>query len=93
MEYIWDVLTFPLKLKLLNIKRRTLCMLEIWVEVVTIAGHEDLYGVLVNIRCDGKDYVFRLCDLQAVDEDSLTWRSPSWIMPPGLQIDWNELIY
>ncbi len=42
------------------------------VEVVNIAGHDDLYGVLVNILFDGKDYVFPLCDLQAADEYSTT---------------------
>jgi hypothetical protein len=40
------------------------------VEVVNIAGYDELYGVLVNIQSKVDDYVFPLCDLKTVDEDS-----------------------
>ena len=63
-------LLFLLKLKFAEYQEKGPLHLGDRVEVVNIAGHDDLYGVLVNIRFDGKDYVFPLCDLQAVDEYS-----------------------
>ena len=40
------------------------------VKLVNTDRYDDLYGVLVNIRSQVEDYVFPLCDLKAVDEES-----------------------
>ena len=70
MEYLQDVLAFPFEAEVAEYQERGILHLGDRVEVVNIAGYDELYGVLVNIRFDGKDYVFPLCDLQAVDEYS-----------------------
>jgi hypothetical protein len=38
------------------------------VKVIGFEGVEDLYGVLVNIKARGNEYVFPLCDLKAANE-------------------------
>ena len=40
------------------------------VKVIGFEGVEDLYGVLVNIKARGRLYVFPLCDLEAVNENT-----------------------
>ena len=40
------------------------------VKVIGFEGVEDLYGVLVNIKARGRLYVFPLCDLEAVNQNT-----------------------
>ena len=70
VEHLQDVLSFPFEAKVAEYQERGPLHVGDMVEVVTIAGYDELYGVLVNTRSGVKDYVFPLCDLQAVDEDS-----------------------
>lgn len=44
------------------------------VNVVGIRDIEDLYGILVDLRVGHRKYVFPLCDLIAVDENSLNYQ-------------------
>ena len=40
------------------------------VKVKGIAGFEDMYGILVEIRKGRKKYIFPLCDLEIIDKNS-----------------------
>ena len=70
MEYLQDVLTFPFEAEVAEYQERAVLHLGDRVEVVNIAGYDDLYGVLVNFRSHVEEDVFPLCDLKTVDEES-----------------------
>jgi hypothetical protein len=70
VEYLQDVVSFPFEAKVAEYQERGPLQVGDRVEVVNIAGYDELYGVLVNIQSKVDDYVFPLCDLKTVDEDS-----------------------
>ena len=70
MEYFQDVLTFPFKAEVSEYQERGTLHLGDKVEVVSIAGYDELYGVFVNIRRHMDEHFFPLCDLKAVDDES-----------------------
>ena len=70
MEHLQDVLTFPFEAQVAEYQERGALHRGDKVKVVNIAGYDDLYGLLVNIRYNVEETVFPLCDLKAVDEES-----------------------
>jgi hypothetical protein len=69
-SHLNTVLTFPFEAEISEPQDRGSLKYGDSVTVLGISDTDDLYGILVDITCGRKRYVFPLCDLNALDEKS-----------------------
>jgi hypothetical protein len=69
-RYLSQTLKFPFEAKVSEPQDRGPLQEDDKVQVQGIADPDDLYGVLVDVACGQKHFVFPLCDLNASDKNS-----------------------
>jgi hypothetical protein len=73
-EYLEKRLVFPFLAEVSEWQERGPLQAGDKVKVIKILDIEYLYGILVDIRIGRRKYVFPLCDLEAVDKESLNYQ-------------------
>ena len=73
-EYLEGHLVFPFEAKVTEWQERGPVQAGNLGKVVGIRDIEDLYGILVDLRVGHRKYVYPLCDLKAVDENSRNYQ-------------------
>lgn len=69
-KYIKKMLTFPFNAEVAEPQDQGSLRVEDRVTVLSIDEIDEDYGILVNIKAPRGDYVFPLCDLDALDQNS-----------------------
>jgi len=72
-KYLIETLKFPFEAKITEYQDHGRLQEGDGVTVLGIDSTDDLYGILVDIAKKKKQYVFPLCDLEAVDEKSVNY--------------------
>lgn len=69
-EHLGKVLDFPFQASVAEFQENGPLNQGDEVRVEGINDADDMYGVLANVRIERRKYVFPVCDLKAVDQDS-----------------------
>lgn len=73
-DHLSHVLRFPFEARVEEQLRRGPVKVGDIVQILGIADVDDLYGLLVNVRLDGRSYTLPLCDLEATDHTTTNYQ-------------------